>query len=166
MIALEIAKRVQRWKWIFSPGSIFLVDFFLREKEQSALNSHLWVIAAFNLLLHSQHHRPTTLSVSLWLSHYCISLYHISYIRQPPTNNIVSVVDINISYNITIATSTFLYDVEYDGEVMKMSDVFKGWILIPQFMQTGHNCLISEKKEKNNVIPSLSNTSTLSKTFS
>ena len=79
-----------------------------------------------------------------------ISLFHItiSYIRQPPTNNIVSVVDINICYNITIATSTFLYDVEYDGEVMKMSDVFKGWILIPQFMQTGHNCLISEKKEK------------------
>ena len=32
----------------------------------------------------------------------------ISYIRQPPTNNIVSVVDINISYNITFATSTLL----------------------------------------------------------
>ena len=46
--------------------------------------------------------------------------------RQPPTNNIVSVVDINISYNITIATSTLLYDVQYEGEVMKMSDVFKG----------------------------------------
>ena len=79
-----------------------------------------------------------------------ISLMYItiSYIRQPPTNNIVSVVDINISYNITIATSTLLYDVQYDGEVMKMSDVFKGWILIPQVLQTGHNCLIPEKKEK------------------
>ena len=57
-----------------------------------------------------------------------ISLLYItiSYIRQPPTNNIVSVVDINICYNITIATSTLLYDVQYDGEVMKMSDVFKG----------------------------------------
>ena len=107
MIALEIAKRVQRWKWIFSPDSIFLVDFFLREKEQSALNSHLWVIAAFNLLLHSQHHRPTILSVSLWLSHYFISLYHISYIRQPPTNNIVSVsIIITLLY---ITTSYIIY---------------------------------------------------------
>ena len=42
--------------------------------------------------------------------------------RKPPTNNIVSVLDINISYNITIATSTLLYDVQYDGEVMKMSE--------------------------------------------
>ena len=68
--------------------------------------------------------------------------------RQPPTNKIVSVIDINISYNITIATSTLLYDVQYEGEVMKLSDVFKGWILIQHFMQTGHNCLISAKKEK------------------
>ena len=67
------------------PRSIFLVDFFLREKEQSALNSHLWVIAAFNQLLHSQHHRPTILSVSLLLFHYCISLYQSYIIYQATT---------------------------------------------------------------------------------
>ena len=86
-------------------------------------------------------------SMIISLLYITISIIYQLY-RQPPTNKIVSVVDINISYNITIATSTLLYDVQYEGEVMKMSDVFKGWILIPQFMQTGHNCLISARKEK------------------
>ena len=43
-----------------------------------------YLIISYHYIIYhiSGNHRPTILSVSLLLSHYCISLYHISYMTQ------------------------------------------------------------------------------------